>query len=108
MRTAGESLCGRLQVREFAPEQRAQLLHFATGSARVPAAGFANLRGYNGLTHRFRIELGAADTRHRLPSASTCFNCLKLPPYATLRLMRERVMLALDGARDFDEGATAV
>ena len=81
-------------VRSSSAEQRAQLLHFCTGSSRAPAAGFASLcalpacfpscsgnhliqvvlarMGYAGAQHEFTI-MEDDDDDSRLPSAATCF-----------------------------------
>ena len=56
-------------------EDRARLLQFVTGSARVPLGGFANLNP------AFTIETIAR--RDGLPRSHTCFNRLDLPAYAS-------------------------
>ncbi len=39
---------------------------------------------------------------HRLPTAATCMNLLKLPPYADPRQMRDKLLLAITEAQTFD------
>ena len=87
--------------------ERSTLLHFCTGSARAPAAGFGSLMGYNGQQHRFTIKCmaGGAD---RLPTASTCFNTLNLPEYENEGQFKAKLLLALSGGVGFHEGAVAV
>ena len=66
-------------VHTMATAERNQLLVFCTGSARLPAAGFGALMGYgNQPPARFRLQRVGGDTT-RLPTASTCFNTLRLP-----------------------------
>ena len=74
--------------------------------ARVPAAGFGSLMGFNGAQHRFelqRVEGGSA----RLPSAQTCFNTLRLPQYSSESELRQRLLLAISAAAGFEEDAVA-
>ena len=87
------------------PEERGQLLFFCTGSTRAPAAGFVNLMGYSGQQRRFTIE---RDDRgiERTPTAATCFNTLKLPPYASAETLAAKLRLIF-WAEGFHEGAVA-
>jgi E3 ubiquitin-protein ligase HUWE1 len=74
--------------------ERARVLQFATGSTRVPPGGFAKLRGSNGL-QPFTLSMdAAAGALGRLPTASTCFNQLKFPPYTSAAVLRQKLMLA--------------
>jgi hypothetical protein len=86
-------------------EQCGKLLHFCTGSTRVPATGFTNLQGYGGAQHRFRIS---RDDRGpgMLPTASTCFNTLRLPEYGSADELQTKLAVSLAaGLNGFDEGA---
>ena len=84
--------------------QRAALLFFCTGSTCVPAMGFAHLMGYGGRQQRFALELVPGPST-RLPSAATCFNTLRLPAYGSEAELEQRLLLAVEGAEGFDEGA---
>jgi E3 ubiquitin-protein ligase HUWE1 len=88
-------------------DERAKLLAFCTGSARVPATGFANLMGYAGQIQKFRLQLLAGGAG-RLPVASTCFNALKLHEYTSRHMLHGKLALALREADGFDEHAPAV
>ena len=94
-------------VREMGAEQRTQLLHFCTGSARVPATGFGSLMGYHEQQQRFRLQRLTDEDTARLPTASTCFNTLRLPPYPSEAELRSKLRAALAGSQGFDEGAVA-
>jgi hypothetical protein len=58
--------------------ERALLLKFCSGSTRVPCGGFSQLLGLSGPCRFTLACVGGGD--ERLPSASTCFNMLKVRP----------------------------
>ena len=72
-------------VRTFSPDLRQDVLKFVTSSPRPPLQGFKHLNPPF-VIHKVPCEasvfamFGGADVG-RLPSASTCFNMLKLPNY---------------------------
>ena len=87
-------------VRDFTPEERALLLQFSTGSSKVPLGGFAGLQG-SGEVMPFTIS--RAHDNLKLPTASTCFNLLKLPNYVSLEACRAKLKVALKyGAEGFE------
>ena len=88
-------------------EERAALLQFATGSPRPPALGFAQLSGYAGKIHPFALQCVPGADQGRLPSATTCFNTLRLPEYASKEVLAEKLRASLAASRDFDEEAVA-
>ena len=92
-------------VREMSVEDRSTLLHFCTGSMRPPATGFASLMGFNGALQRFTLQRTDGAQAGRLPTASTCFNKIYLPEYATEAELRAKLRLALSGSSGFDEAA---
>ena len=65
-------------VAEFSHEQRARLLQFVTGTARVPVQGFAALQSQGGKIKRFTLT-PAQRSKSKYPKAHTCFNQLELP-----------------------------
>ena len=70
-------------------DERGLLLRFCTGGSRLPAGGFADL------SPRFRLTLVSLDESRTLPTASTCFNLLKLPAYKCEGSLRRQVYTAL-------------
>ncbi len=58
------------------------------------------------LEPQFGVQMsgGMLDARatDRLPTAATCMNLLKLPPYRTVQQMRDRLLLAISSAHGFD------
>ena len=88
-------------------EERSALLLFCTGSARAPATGFAHLMGFWGEQQRFRLQRVEGNSE-RLPTASTCFNTIRLPgSYTDEAQLLGRLRRALREAEGFDEGAVA-
>lgn len=49
-----------------------------------------------------RGHVGIVDDETALPTASTCFNLLKLPPYQDELTMLQKLLLAIEGAHTFD------
>jgi len=74
-------------VDQFGVERRAKLLQFATGSSRVPAAGFA------GLDPAFCLYLGSGSPK-QVPTASTCANQLNLAAYTSRWELIEKLKIA--------------
>eukprot|EP00808_Paulinella_micropora_P000668 g45357.t1 len=65
-------------------EQRAKLLAFVCGNARIPAEGFKSLRP------PFTVRVGAAEVE-RLPTSHTCSNELDLPRYPSKEILQQRL-----------------
>ncbi|EIW71232.1 hypothetical protein M231_06447 [Tremella mesenterica] len=82
-------------VRQFNEEERRALLKFVTSCERPPLLGFANLNP------KFGIHSSGTNT-DRLPSASSCFNLLKLPEYTDERVLRQKLLQAITSGAGFD------
>ncbi|XP_041426947.1 probable E3 ubiquitin-protein ligase HECTD2 isoform X2 [Xenopus laevis] len=76
----------------FPLELQKKLLHFATGSDRVPVGGMADLN--------FKISKSETPTNW-LPIAHTCFNQLCLPPYKTKKELKQKLTIAISNAEGF-------
>ena len=63
-------------VNELKETEKALLLKFSTGSPCLPAGGFSQLQGLGGLT---MFHISTNSEWNKIPTASTCFNLLKLP-----------------------------
>ncbi|EDW74671.1 uncharacterized protein Dwil_GK15782 [Drosophila willistoni] len=74
--------------------QRRQLLKFVTSCSRPPLLGFKDL------DPPFFIQ--NAGDMERLPTASTCTNLLKLPPFKTIDQMREKLLYAIQSGVGFE------
>uniref|UniRef100_A0A8D0C4R7 Probable E3 ubiquitin-protein ligase HECTD2 n=1 Tax=Salvator merianae TaxID=96440 RepID=A0A8D0C4R7_SALMN len=79
-------------VLEFPLDLQKKLLHFATGSDRVPVGGLADLN--------FKISKSEASTDW-LPVAHTCFNQLCLPPYKTKKELKQKLTIGISNAEGF-------
>ena len=77
-------------------ERRAKLLQFVTGTSRLPAGGFANLQGRDGVTKVFELRKRPGGDR-AFPVAHTCFNRLDLPEYSDIAVLSRILSAILDG-----------
>lgn len=98
---------------DFTPEKRRQFLKFVTSVSSPPLLGFNSLnppfsircvevdedndhgdnfgsvvRGFLGIRTSSKISI-------RLPTASTCFNLLKLPNYSSKKVLKEKLTQAV-------------
>ena len=73
--------------------EKAAFLQFATGSSKVPLAGFAELQGMRGI-QKFSIHK-AGGSNGALMSAHTCFNALDLPVYKNEDEMKDKLLYAI-------------
>lgn len=95
-------------------DERAEFLHFATGNPTLPPNGLAGLDPPLQITRKDGPVLpprsvrlaaiasgaggaSAAETRHDWTdiSVSACFHQLKIPPYSSLAVMKERLRIAV-------------
>jgi ubiquitin-protein ligase E3 C len=83
-------------LREMEDQDRKKVLKFVTSTPRGPLLGFSHLNP------RFSIRDSGAGDEGRLPSTSTCVNLLKLPRYGNARLMREKLLYAVNSGAGFD------
>lgn len=74
------------------PQHQRKLLHFVTGSDRIPATGIANVP--------FRISKIGEDS-DRFPTAHTCFNQLCLYAYSTRQKMEDKLLTAITESQGF-------
>ena len=84
-------------LRSLQPADRAALLKFVTACERAPPLGFAALAPP--FTIRKVPILRDAD---KLPTASTCFNVLKLPTYSSEAVLRARLLTSVHSGAGFD------
>nr|CCC48395.1 putative ubiquitin-protein ligase, fragment [Trypanosoma vivax Y486] len=77
------------------PVQRKSLLKFATSMNRPP------LLGFQFLNPPFKVHVLWDALEDRLPSASTCFSTLKLPPYNDFDIAWRKIIAAIEETEDF-------
>lgn len=81
----------------FNNKQKADLLRFVTSCERPPPLGFASLNP------PFTIQrVGIIRDGDRLPTASTCFNTLKLPTYSSEKVLKQRLLYAIESGAGFE------
>uniref|UniRef100_A0A8B9HCT7 HECT-type E3 ubiquitin transferase n=1 Tax=Astyanax mexicanus TaxID=7994 RepID=A0A8B9HCT7_ASTMX len=76
----------------FPLELQKRMLHFTTGSDRVPVGGMADLN--------FKISKIDVSTDW-LPVSHTCFNQICLPPYKSKKELRQKLTIAISNAEGF-------
>ncbi|XP_048843738.1 probable E3 ubiquitin-protein ligase HECTD2 isoform X2 [Brienomyrus brachyistius] len=76
----------------FPLELQKRLLHFSTGSDRVPVGGMADLN--------FKIAKIEVPSDW-LPVSHTCFNQLCLPPYKSKKELKQKLTIAISNAEGF-------
>lgn len=74
---------------------RRSVLKFVTSTPRGPLLGFGMLNP------RFSIRDSGSD-EGRFPTTSTCVNLLKLPMYRSERVLREKLLAAVNSGAGFD------
>ena len=89
-------------LRAMTDEERSRVLRFATACGRPPLLGFSRLKPRLCMTMSFGGAADSSDSNSgRLPSAATCMNMLKLPPYGTAEEVRKKLLFAATEAGGF-------
>ncbi|GBG61834.1 hypothetical protein CBR_g23790 [Chara braunii] len=94
-------------VSQFGKEEKCALLKFVTSCSRPPLLGFQHLQPSFTIhkvpceTPSFWTVIGGPDV-DRLPSASTCYNTLKLPTYRRAATLREKLLYAIMSNAGFE------
>ena len=93
-------------LEEMSQDDQEKFLQFCTGSSRPPLLGFRSLNppfslrntdeGGGGSALNYLVDID------RLPSASTCFNLLKLPPYKSKSNFKEKLLQAIRSGTGFE------
>lgn len=83
-------------VDELDKHDLGRLLKFVTSCERAPSLGFA------ALTPPFTIQRVDCSDDCRLPTASTCFNILKLPTYSSKNVLKEKLLTSIRSNAGFD------
>mmetsp|Transcript_16011 Transcript_16011/g.37758 ORF Transcript_16011/g.37758 Transcript_16011/m.37758 type:complete len:763 (-) Transcript_16011:205-2493(-) len=76
-------------VRDMSDQERCSLLHFVTGSSRLPPGGFPEL------DPQFKVTVTRGGEEERLPVSHTCVNQLVLQDYSSKEKLREKLLLAM-------------
>ncbi|KAK9733430.1 hypothetical protein RND81_04G067600 [Saponaria officinalis] len=78
-------------INEFDYEQRRAFLQFVTGAPRLPPGGLAALNPKLTIVRKHSSNSVDED----LPSVMTCANYLKLPPYSSKEIMKDKLFYAI-------------
>ncbi|KAL3628555.1 E3 ubiquitin-protein ligase upl4 [Castilleja foliolosa] len=78
-------------MQEFDLKQQRAFLQFVTGAPRLPTGGLASLNPRLTIVRKHCDNGFDAD----LPSVMTCANYLKLPPYSSKNVMKEKLLYAI-------------
>ncbi|CAM9198671.1 unnamed protein product [Scytosiphon promiscuus] len=84
-------------VAAMSPKEKAALLRFVTSCERPPPLGFESMQPPFCL-HR----VGIRSDGERLPTASTCFNTLKLPTYSSEKVLRAKLLTSIFSGTGFE------
>ncbi|KHN02276.1 E3 ubiquitin-protein ligase UPL7 [Glycine soja] len=93
-------------IKGFEPKERCMLLKFVTSCSRAPLLGFKYLQPPFTI-HKVACDvplwatIGGQDV-DRLPSASTCYNTLKLPTYKRPGTLRAKLLYAISSNAGFE------
>lgn len=88
-------------VGSMTPQQQSKLLRFVTGCERPPPLGFGSMNPPFTIQ---RVGTGGGLLRdgNRLPTSSTCFNILKLPCYGSEKVLKDRLIYAIESGAGFE------
>ncbi|KAI7883316.1 HECT-domain-containing protein [Lichtheimia hyalospora FSU 10163] len=109
-------------IQEFNSDEKRAFLKFVTSCSKPPLGGFSYLYppftirmvtvdpdarqgtvdGLGMVKTLFKIGNGSTNKGGRLPTASTCFNLLKLPAYTKKSLLREKLRYAIHANTGFE------
>uniref|UniRef100_A0ACD5TY79 Uncharacterized protein n=1 Tax=Avena sativa TaxID=4498 RepID=A0ACD5TY79_AVESA len=78
-------------LREFGREEQRAFIQFTTGAPQLPLGGLASLDPKLTVVRK-QCDCGVDS---ELPSVNTCRHFIKLPPYSSKEIMRERLKYAL-------------
>lgn len=78
-------------MRQFDNKQQRAFLQFVTGAPRLPTGGLASLNPKLTIVRKHCSKRVDDD----LPSVMTCANYLKLPPYSSKEIMKEKLLYAI-------------
>lgn len=82
-------------LEEMTSEEQQAFLRFVTSVSRPPILGFSSLHP------RLCLRLNQTDVSY-LPTANTCLNLLKLPPYPTKQLLKQKLLYAISSGARFE------
>jgi len=85
----------------FSAKDKGLFLRFVTACSRPPLLGFGYLEPPLQIVPGSLGDEGRNDGATRLPTAATCMNLLKLPPFGSAEALREKLLLAVRSGSGF-------
>jgi hypothetical protein len=85
-------------IKEFSDQERMLLFKFITARRAVPFKGLKNLMTPISFVS---VYLPIPNPLH-LPTASTCGSLMKIPVYPSKEILKEKLLLAINGCETFD------
>ncbi|WUR03177.1 E3 ubiquitin-protein ligase [Vairimorpha necatrix] len=82
-------------IKNFTEDEKKLLLHFVTGSNRLPMRGFRDLSGSGVYLGRFTIRKIESDNDKKFPIVKSCLNMLLLPEYSSKEVLKEKILYAI-------------
>ena len=92
-------------MRELTPDEQREVLKFITACSNTPLLGFSHLEPKLTIHRSGTSGTDAPDATAdltRLPTAATCMNLLKLPPYSSKAMLKEKLLYAVQSGSGFD------
>lgn len=86
---------------ELTPEQQRKFLRFMTSCSRQPLLGFGSLHPSPSI-QQIRLTDNELSKNSKLPTSQTCFNLLKLPNYKDKKLLKEKLLAAIESGAGFE------
>jgi hypothetical protein len=88
---------------EMSVADQGKFLQFVTGSSRPPLLGFSAMNPPFSIRRtEVKSHLNLIVDIDRLPTAATCFNLLKLPPYMNKTNLKEKLLTSIRSGAGFD------
>ena len=86
---------------ELTPDQQRKFLKFMTSCSRQPLLGFGSLDPPPSI-QQIRLNDGELSENSKLPTSQTCMNLLKLPNYRNRRLLKKKLVDAIEAGAGFE------
>lgn len=84
-------------ISTFTPNELSKFLSFVTSVPQPPLLGFSTLNPKFGI-----VRVNISNDNEKLPTASTCFNALKLPVYSNEKVLKEKLLYAISSGAGFE------
>ena len=87
-------------MNEFSNEEKVRYLKYVSGRSKLPDPNEIKF------THII-AKSSCSDADKRLPTATTCYFTLKLPPYSSYEILKEKLRYVINNCSEIDTDFTA-